>query len=144
MAFYCFYKIKLKTLIRYFPLAIFVFLYQQNLFWYHQDPYIQTRAKLYPQKPNACTRERGLSRNQWYMFQNMSCVSKVRLNVYLESKLNIWYIKNNCLVLRAKVEMENLTLSLNTDKISSTHMYLVPQHIRNHNQISNTYLVPGG
>ena len=33
------------------PLSIFVCLYQQNLFWYHQDPYIPTGAKLYLQKP---------------------------------------------------------------------------------------------
>ena len=32
-------------------LAIFVCLYQQNLFWYQQDPYIPTGAKLYPQNP---------------------------------------------------------------------------------------------
>ena len=36
------------------PLAILVCLYQQTLFWYHQDPYIPTRAKLFIQKPN-CT-----------------------------------------------------------------------------------------
>ena len=32
-------------------LAIFVCLYQQNLFWYQQDPYIPTGAKLYLQNP---------------------------------------------------------------------------------------------
>ena len=45
---------QVKTRHRYFPLIIFVCLYQQNLFWYHQDPYIPTGAKLYPQKPK-CT-----------------------------------------------------------------------------------------
>ena len=33
------------------PLGIFMCLYQQNLFWYHQDPYLPTGAKLYRQKP---------------------------------------------------------------------------------------------
>ena len=37
------------------PLAIFFCLYQQNLFWYHQNPYMPTGAKLYLQKPNART-----------------------------------------------------------------------------------------
>ena len=36
------------------PLAISVCLYQQKLFWYHQNPYIPTEAKLYPKKPK-CT-----------------------------------------------------------------------------------------
>ena len=38
-----------KTRHWYLPLVIFVCLYQQNMFWYHQDPYIPTRVKLYLQ-----------------------------------------------------------------------------------------------
>ena len=40
-----------KTRHCYLPLAIFVCLYQQNLIWYQQDPYIPTGAKLYLQNP---------------------------------------------------------------------------------------------
>ena len=49
--FRCFHEIKLKTRHCELPLAIFVCLYQQNLFWYQQDPYIPTGAKLYLQNP---------------------------------------------------------------------------------------------
>ena len=33
------------------PLGFFMCLYQYNLYWYHQDPYIPSGAKLYRQKP---------------------------------------------------------------------------------------------
>ena len=50
-------------------LAIFVCLYQQNLFWYQQDPYIPTGAKLYLQNPKGThtvsSSERAVDGQPW-------------------------------------------------------------------------------
>ena len=46
-------------------LAIFVCLYQQNLFWYQQDPYIPTGAKLYLQNPKG-THTVALCIDDWH------------------------------------------------------------------------------
>ena len=53
-------------------LAIFVCLYQQNLFWYQQDPYIPTGAKLYLQNPkgtHTVVTVSDLDRQEWQVRQ---------------------------------------------------------------------------
>ena len=65
--FRCFREIKLKTRHCYLPLVIFACLYQQNLFWYQQDPYIPTGAKLYLQNPKG-THTVNLSRLSYLHF----------------------------------------------------------------------------
>ena len=69
MQFPCIHEIKLKTRHDYLPLAIFVCLYQHNIFWYHQDPYIPTGTKLYLQKPK-CTHTVIMTMLSWSSFQN--------------------------------------------------------------------------
>ena len=70
-------------------LAIFVCLYQQNLFWYQQDPYIPTGAKLYLQNPKG-THTVRLTKFRYMLFldQHVATLARDLWSIHL---LN-WYV----------------------------------------------------
>ena len=65
MSFRCFQETKLKTRWRCLPLAIFVCLYQQNLFWYHRSKIVPPEAKMHAH------RELQMKIVGWYLLQRL-------------------------------------------------------------------------